>query len=256
MKRIYRPAHSAALFLAVCVIIVWLLFNLFTAAALQAERDPLTARRKAMVERDIKGRAINDPAVLMAMEKVPRHLFVDTRLQDQAYSDYPLPIGQGQTISQPYIVALMTQCLGLKKKDKVLEIGTGSGYQTAVLAEIVQQVYTVEIIKALADRAAALLKSLGYCNITFKTGDGYQGWKEYAPYDAILVTCSVDSIPPLLAAQLKEGGKIILPLGDARTVQTLVLGVKQGGTIERKNISAVRFVPMTGEAQGKHGSFE
>lgn len=256
MKRIYRPAHSAALFLAVCAIIVWLLFNFFTAAALQAERDPLTARRKAMVERDIKGRAINDPAVLMAMEKVPRHLFVDTRLQDQAYSDYPLPIGQGQTISQPYIVALMTQCLGLKKKDKVLEIGTGSGYQTAVLAEIVQQVYTVEIIKALADRAAALLKSLGYCNITFKTGDGYQGWKEYAPYDAILVTCSVDSIPPLLAAQLKEGGKIILPLGDARTVQTLVLGVKQGGTIERKNISAVRFVPMTGEAQGKHGSFE
>jgi protein-L-isoaspartate(D-aspartate) O-methyltransferase len=251
MRRIYRPEHRAVLLLALCAISVWLLFKFFTAAAKQEQRDPFTARRMAMVEQDILGRSITDPAVLKAMESVPRHLFVDTGLQDQAYSDYPLPIGEGQTISQPYIVALMTQCLGLKKQDRVLEIGTGSGYQTAVLAEIVQQVYSVEIVKALADRAAALLKSLGYHNITIMAGDGYQGWKEYAPYDAILVTCAVDRIPPPLAAQLKEGGRIILPLGAARTVQTLVLGVKKSGTIERKNISAVRFVPMTGKAQDK-----
>jgi protein-L-isoaspartate(D-aspartate) O-methyltransferase len=245
MKPISIPALCAAL-----------LFALLAGTAPYAQNDPFSARRKAMVERDIKGRDISDPAVLRALEKVPRHLFVDPRLHDEAYADYPLPIGTGQTISQPYIVALMTQCLQLKKQDKVLEIGTGSGYQAAVLAEIVQQVYTVEIITPLADRAAALLKTLGYRNIVCKAGDGFQGWKEHAPYDAILVTCAVGSIPQPLAAQLKEGGRIILPLGDARSVQTLVLGVKKGGSIEKQNISAVRFVPMTGEAQGRNGSSE
>jgi len=254
MKLIYGGVHTAAR--ARRAISVWLLFMFFAVAAAQAQHAPFAARRKAMVELDIRGRAISDSAVLRAMEKVPRHLFVDKGLQEQAYEDYPLSIGAGQTISQPYIVALMTQCLGLKKNDRVLEIGTGSGYQTAVLAEIVQQVYTVEIIKALADRAAALLKSLGYRNVTGKAGDGYQGWREHAPFDAILVTCAVGSIPPPLAAQLKEGGRIVLPLGSAGSVQTLVLGVKKGGTIVRKNISAVRFVPMTGEAQGGHGSYE
>jgi len=256
MKPIHRTALRAVLLLAVYAGTSWLLVIVFAGAAARAQSDPFAARRRAMVERDIKGRAISDPAVLKAMEKVPRHLFVETRLRDEAYADYPLLIGAGQTISQPYIVALMTQSLHLKKQDKVLEIGTGSGYQAAVLAEIVQHVYTVEIIASLAARAAALLKTLGYRNIQFKAGDGFQGWKEHAPYDAILVTCAVDSIPPPLAAQLKEGGRIILPLGDARSVQTLVLGVKKGGSIEKKNMSAVRFVPMTGEARGRNGSSE
>jgi protein-L-isoaspartate(D-aspartate) O-methyltransferase len=256
MKQIYSTALHAVLLLVFYAGTSWLLVTIFAGAAVRAQSEPFSARRMAMVERDIKGRDISDPAVLKAMEKVPRHLFVETRLRDQAYADYPLLIGEGQTISQPYIVALMTQSLHLKKQDKVLEIGTGSGYQAAVLAEIAQQVYTVEIITSLAARAAALLKTLGYRNIQFRTGDGFQGWKEHAPYDAILVTCAVSSIPPPLAAQLKEGGRIILPLGDARSVQTLVLGVKKRGSIEMKNMSAVRFVPMTGEARGRNGSFE
>jgi protein-L-isoaspartate(D-aspartate) O-methyltransferase len=256
MKPIYSSALRAVLLLALCAGTSWLLVTVFAGAAAHAQSDPFFARRRAMVERDIKGRAISDPAVLKAMEKVPRHLFVDARLRDEAYADYPLLIGEGQTISQPYIVALMTQSLNLKKQDKVLEIGTGSGYQAAVLAEIVQQVYTVEIIASLAARAAALLKTIGYRNIQCRAGDGFQGWKEHAPYDAILVTCAVGSIPPPLAAQLKEGGRIILPLGDARSVQTLVLGVKKGGSIEKKNMSAVRFVPMTGEVRGRNGSSE
>jgi protein-L-isoaspartate(D-aspartate) O-methyltransferase len=256
MKQIYSTALHAVLLLVFYAGTSWLLVTIFAADAARAQSDPFSARRMVMVERDIKGRDISDPAVLKAMEKVPRHLFVETRLRDQAYADYPLLIGAGQTISQPYIVALMTQSLHLKKQDKVLEIGTGSGYQAAVLAEIAQQVYTVEIITSLAARAAALLKTLGYRNIQFRTGDGFQGWKEHAPYDAILVTCAVSSIPPPLAAQLKEGGRIILPLGDARSVQTLVLGVKKGGSIEMKNMSPVRFVPMTGEARGRNGSFE
>ena len=253
MKPIYRTAQRAVFLLVLCASTSWLVVTVFSIAAARAQSDPYSARRRAMVERDIKGRDISDPAVLKAMEKVPRHLFVDTQLHDEAYADYPLLIGEGQTISQPYIVALMTQSLHLKKQDKVLEIGTGSGYQAAVLAELVQQVYTVEIITSLAARAAALLKTLGYRNIQFRAGDGFQGWKEHAPYDAILVTCAVGSIPPPLAAQLKEGGRIILPLGDARSVQTLVLGVKKGGSIEKKNMSAVRFVPMTGEARGRNG---
>ena len=251
MKQIPRSENISYLALALCAIPGWLLLSFFIAGAAQEQNDPFSAKRPVMIEKDLRGRNIKDPAVLKAMQKVPRHLFVARDLIDQAYNDYPLPIGEGQTISQPYIVALMTQSLGLKKEDKVLEIGTGSGYQAAVLAEIVQRVYSVEINRALSERADMLLRSLGYRNITIKNGDGFQGWKEHAPYDAILVTCAIDGIPPPLIAQLKEGGRIILPLVDSLFEQDLVLGVKKNAVIEQKNISAVRFVPMVGEAQGK-----
>jgi protein-L-isoaspartate(D-aspartate) O-methyltransferase len=256
MKQIFRSEKISYHVPAWCAISALLLLIFFIASAAQGQNEPFSAQRTAMIEKDLKGRNINDPAVLKAMQKVPRHLFVKKDLQEQAYNDYPLPIGEGQTISQPYIVALMTQSLGLKKEDTVLEIGTGSGYQAAVLAEIVQQVYSVEIKRALAESAEALLKTLGYRTIRIKAGDGFQGWKEHAPYDAILVTCAIDRIPPPLIAQLKEGGKIILPLGDTLGEQELVLGVKKNGRIERKTISAVRFVPMVGDALGKQRSAE
>ncbi len=217
----------------------------------QKNHNSFTAARRRMVENDLKARDIEDAAVLRAMEKVQRHLFVDKSQWDYAYEDYPLPICEGQTISQPYIVALMTQNLHLKKQDKVLEIGTGSGYQAAILAEIASQVYSVEIIEKLAKRADALLQTQGYKNIKIKTGDGYQGWEQYAPYDAIIVTCAVNHVPPPLIKQLKEGGRIILPLGDTVLAQNLVLGIKKAEKLEIRNITGVRFVPMTGESQ-KH----
>jgi protein-L-isoaspartate(D-aspartate) O-methyltransferase len=217
----------------------------------QNQSDPFAAARWQMIEHDLKTRDIDDPVVLRAMEKVQRHRFVDKSQWSDAYEDYPLPLGEGQTISQPYIVALMTQSLRLKKQDTVLEIGTGSGYQAAILAEIVRQVYSVEIIEKLARKADMLLRSLRYKNIKIKTGDGYKGWQEYAPYDAILVTCAVDHIPEPLIQQLKDGGRIILPLGSTTFAQTLVLGTKHGKKLETQTITGVRFVPMTGEGQ-KH----
>ncbi|MCX8042596.1 MAG: protein-L-isoaspartate(D-aspartate) O-methyltransferase [Desulfobacterota bacterium] len=213
--------------------------------------DEYGAARRFMIENDLKARDITDPAVLAAMERVPRHLFVSQEHRHQAYGDFPLPIGEGQTISQPYIVALMTQHLRLSKNDTVLEIGTGSGYQAAVLAEVAGTVYTIELNKKLADRAAALLQSLGYTNIHVKTGDGFFGWKEHAPFDAIMLTCSAATIPAPLIEQLKEGGRIILPLGDAYSVQSLVLGIKKNNRLETQTITAVRFVPMRGEAERK-----
>jgi protein-L-isoaspartate(D-aspartate) O-methyltransferase len=215
----------------------------------ETEKDPFASARRNMIEKDLKGRDISDPVVLKAMEKVKRHLFVDESLQSSAYGDSPLPIGEGQTISQPYIVALMTQSLKLKEGNKVLEIGTGSGYQAAVMAEIVKKVYSIEINEKLAGRATTLLKSLGYGNIEIKAGDGFLGWEKYAPFDAIILTCSINKIPPPLIKQLKEGGKIILPLGGRFQRQTLVLGTKKGQNIEIKKIIPVIFVPMTGEAE-------
>jgi protein-L-isoaspartate(D-aspartate) O-methyltransferase len=214
-----------------------------------SKNDPFARARTRMIDNDLKGRDITDPSVLRAMEKVKRDLFVDESRKREAYGDYPLPIGEQQTISQPYIVALMTQYLELNKKDKVLEVGTGSGYQAAVLGEIAGEVYSIEINKNLAKKASNLLKSLGYENIKVKAGDGFFGWQEYAPFDAILLTCSVDKIPEPLVNQLKEGGKIILPLGEMFEVQSLILGTKKGGRIEIKNITPVRFVPMRGEAE-------
>lgn len=203
--------------------------------------------RKQMVEKQIKARGVKDEKVLNAMLKVERHKFVPEKLQKYAYNDYPLEIGKGQTISQPYIVALMTELLELKGNEKVLEIGTGSGYQAAVLAEICKKVYTIEIISELAQNAEKLLKKLGYKNIKVKTGDGYEGWQEYAPFDGIIVTCAPEKIPEPLLAQLKEGGIMVIPVGDI--YQELLQIKKIKGEIIKKSIIPVRFVPMTGKAK-------
>ena len=211
--------------------------------------DADTERRHRMIEKDIKGRGVADPAVLREMSKVPRHLFVDAALRDQAYDDHPLPIGEGQTISQPYVVALMTEALQVGPGDRVLEIGTGSGYQAAVLAGIVKEVYTIEIIKGLADRAGATLARLGYRNVHVRSGDGYGGWPEHAPFDAIIITAAADHIPRPLMDQLREGGRLIVPLGSPGRVQTLSLATKQRGALSVGKIIPVAFVPMTGEMQ-------
>lgn len=201
-------------------------------------------RRARMVQRQIEERGISDPAVLAAMRRVPRHLFVPPEIMDEAYEDRPLPIGYDQTISQPYIVALMTELLNVKRGGKVLEVGTGSGYQAAVLAEIVDSVWTIEILEPLARSAGDRLKKLGYGNVTVRCGDGYAGWKEHAPFDAIIVTAAAERIPPPLIAQLKEGGRMVIPVGPAFSIQSLFLVEKQGGKITTHNVAAVRFVPM------------
>jgi protein-L-isoaspartate(D-aspartate) O-methyltransferase len=196
------------------------------------------------------GRNITNARVLAVMGRVLRHEFVPERLRPDAYADHPLPIGHGQTISQPYIVAFMTEQLEPKPTDRVLEIGTGSGYQAAVLAELVAQVYTVEIVEDLAQRAAADLKRLGYTNVHVRAGDGYRGWAEVAPFDSIIVTCAPERVPQPLIDQLKDGGRIIIPVGRVWN-QELVLLRKRGGKLEQQAVLPVRFVPMTGEAEGK-----
>ena len=215
-----------------------------------AASDPYGPMRQRMVDDDLRGRGIRDARVLKVMGEVPRHLFVDKRQRDQAYADHPLPIGEGQTISQPYVVALMTEALKPKPSDRVLEIGTGSGYQAAVLAGIVKAVYTIEIRKTLADSAAERLKELSYRNVTVKYADGYFGWQEHAPFDAIIVTASANHIPPPLIKQLKEDGKLIIPLGSTVFYQTLTLVTKKkGGELSVEQLGPVAFVPMTGEAR-------
>jgi protein-L-isoaspartate(D-aspartate) O-methyltransferase len=204
--------------------------------------------RDQMVTRQIKGRGIVDQKVLEAMRKTPRHLFVPESLKKQAYQDHPLAIGEGQTISQPYIVGLMTESLGLSEKHRVLEIGTGSGYQAAVLAEIVDEVYSIEIKEKLYLQSKEALKKAGYDKINTKHGDGYFGWEEAAPFDAVMITASVDHIPPPLLSQLKDGGKLILPLGNPFSFQHLTLVTRQGEDYTVKQIVGVLFVPMTGEA--------
>lgn len=201
--------------------------------------------RKHMVNTQIRARGIDEQPVLDAMLKVPRHLFIPDYLINQAYRDGPLPIGYGQTISQPYIVAYMTSALKLKKTDKVLEIGTGSGYQAAVLAEIVDSVFTVEIVPELAERAEKLLKQLGYKNVWVKSGDGYFGWEEHAPYDKIIVTAAPEEVPQPLIDQLKEGGRMIIPVGGVYSYQYLVLVEKKKGQVIEKTMLPVRFVPFT-----------
>ena len=219
--------------------------------AVIAADDLYALKRQQMVERDIRDRGLEDPVVLKVMGKVPRHLFVDESLRSRAYGDHPLPIGEGQTISQPYVVALMTAALRLTSGDRVLEIGTGSGYQAAVLAEIVKEVYTVEIRKSLADKAAARLASLGYSNVEVKWGDGYFGWEEQAPFDAIIITAAANHIPPPLIKQLKEGGRLIVPIGSTVYFQALTLATKRKGELDVEQMSPVAFVPMIGEVQKK-----
>jgi len=200
-------------------------------------------QRQTMVQNQISARGIRAQPVLNAIRKVERHRFVPAEYRRFAYMDRPLPIGEGQTISQPYIVALMTELLELHPTDKVLEIGTGSGYQAAILAEICDSVFTIEIIPRLAQRAKGLLENLGYDNIRCQTGDGYRGWPEHAPFDAIIVTCAPTQVPKPLEAQLIEGGRMIIPVGQP-SAQELVLLIKQNGKLIRKSVIPVRFVPM------------
>lgn len=206
--------------------------------------DKFVKKRRKMVDRQIKGRGIVDPGVLRAMSTVPRHLFVPDYLRRQAYADGPLPIGHGQTISQPYIVAFMTEILHIKPHHRVLEIGTGSGYQAAVLAELTDRVYTMEIIPELADTAGKRLKEIGYSSVNVRQGDGYHGWPEEAPFDAVMVTAAAEFIPPPLLQQLKEGGRMIIPVGSPFYVQHLILVEKKQGKITTRSLMPVRFVPF------------
>lgn len=210
----------------------------------QTDNDEFKKQRERMVNLQIKARGVFDEKVLNAMRKVQRHLFVPKNRISEAYEDGPLPIGYGQTISQPFIVAYMTELINPSKCKKVLEIGTGSGYHAAVLAEIVDSVFTIEIITELYKEAKDRLEKLGYKNIKVKNADGYYGWKEYAPFDAIIVTAAAEFVPPPLIEQLKEGGKIVIPIGSPFATQTLVLIEKKDGKVYSKNLIPVRFVPF------------
>jgi protein-L-isoaspartate(D-aspartate) O-methyltransferase len=212
-----------------------------------ADFDYATARRR-MVDEQLRGfgRDVTNAGVLHAMGTVPRHEFMPESVRAHAHDDFPLPIGYGQTISQPYIVAFMTEQLDPQPTDRVLEIGTGSGYQAAILSGLVQEVYTIEIVEPLAQRAEADLKRLGYTNVFVRAGDGYKGWPEAAPFDAIIVTCAPEHVPQPLVDQLKEGGRMIIPVGPLSD-QSLYLLQKKGGKVERRAVLPVRFVPMTGK---------
>jgi protein-L-isoaspartate(D-aspartate) O-methyltransferase len=205
------------------------------------------AERAAMVAEQLAARDVRDERVLAALREVPRHLFVPEALRGRAYEDRPLPIGEGQTISQPYVVAFMTQAAEVGPGDKVLEIGTGSGYQAAVLAELAREVYSIEIVEPLAVRAKAALEAAGYDRLHLRTGDGYRGWPEAAPFDAILVTAAPEEVPQPLVDQLAVGGRLVIPVGSWE--QELLVIERTPSGIERRSILPVRFVPMTGEAQ-------
>jgi protein-L-isoaspartate(D-aspartate) O-methyltransferase len=233
------------------VISLGLTFALALASAGAQNEAAFAAARKRMVETQIMARGVRDPGVLRSMSDVPRHLFVPAGSVDLAYEDHPLPIGEGQTISQPYIVALMTECLALEKNARILEVGTGSGYQAAVLARIAAHVFTIEIHDELARQAAATLDRLGARNVQVRSGDGFFGWPEEAPFDGIIVTCAVPVVPPALFAQLKEGGRLVIPLGDIQTYQVLTVVTKKAGKPRVEKVLDVRFVPMTGEVQKK-----
>ena len=209
------------------------------------QEDPFIKKREDLVVETIEKRGVTSKAVLKSMRTVKRHLFVPENNVPSAYEDRPLPIGYGQTISQPFIVAYMTEIINPKPEFKVLEIGTGSGYQAAVLAEIVKEVYTIEIVPDLGNAAAARLKKLGYDNVNVKVADGYFGWSEHGPYDAIIVTAAAEFVPPPLLEQLKEGGKIVIPIGSPFMNQMLMLIEKKGKKVTTKNLMPVVFVPFT-----------
>jgi len=211
--------------------------------------DPFAARRQRMVATQIEPRGVNDPCVLEALRRVPRHEFVPESLEERAYADHPLPIGHQQTISQPYIVALMTELVRPGPESKVLEIGTGSGYQAAVLAECAEEVYTIEIVADLGREAAARLSGMGYDTVHPRVGDGFDGWPEQAPFDAIVVTAAPERIPQPLLDQLAPGGRLVIPVGVGH--QTLLLVTRTDEGFDRRTIIPVRFVPMTGKAQQK-----
>jgi len=233
------------------IILASSLLYALSASAEEAVSHDFKKLRNLMVTTQIEARGVKNKKVLEAMRKVERHKFVSKEYMSAAYDDHPLPIGEGQTISQPYIVALMTEVLDPDGTKKVLEIGTGSGYQAAVLAELVQDVYTIEIIDVLGKRAEKTLSDLGYKNVKVKTGDGYKGWKEHGPYDAIIVTCASSHIPQPLKDQLAEGGRMVIPVGE-RYHQELILLTKEKGMIKQKEIIPVVFVPMFGENGKKY----
>jgi len=218
-----------------------------------SEEDPYTPERLKMVSETIEARGVKNPAVLEAMLSVPRHRFVPEEFLGQAYEDHPLPIGYGQTISQPYIVAWMTELLELQPGDRVLEIGTGSGYQAAILAALGDiEVYSIEIIPELADSAAEHLASLGYSDVKVKQGDGYYGWPEYAPFNAIIVTAAPDHLPAPLAAQLAENGRLVIPIGPPGFFQSLWKFYLDDGELKAINLGGVAFVPFTGPGVEQH----
>ena len=243
----------------------WLAITFLNAGALYAEEPTVLPQQWStskstegtfatspgmMVEKQLRPRAIDDPRVLRAMAKVPREKFVAKELEASAYDDRPLPIGFGQTISQPFMVAFMTQALKPKPADRVLEIGTGSGYQAAVLSELVAQVYTIEIVRPLAQRAATVLNALGYKNVLVKGGDGYKGWPEHAPFDAIIVTAAPDHVPQPLIEQLKEGGRMVIPVGKTYAQELQVLE-KHRGIVKQTAALPVKFVPLTRDPEKK-----
>jgi protein-L-isoaspartate(D-aspartate) O-methyltransferase len=210
--------------------------------------DRFAPQRERTIKEQIASRGMIDAPVLKAMAKVPRQEFVSPELREESYGDHPLPIGYGQTISQPFVVAFMTEQIRPKQTDRVLEIGTGSGYQAAILAELVAEVYSIEIIEPLATLAAETLRRLGYKNVHVKAGDGYKGWPEHAPFDAIIVTCAPGRVPEPLTEQLKDGGRMIIPVGNGYD-QELYLLEKKNGELHHSAVLPVRFVPMTGEAE-------
>ena len=212
-------------------------------------QEDFAQQREQMVETQLESRDIQSERVLEAMKKVPRHLFMPASVRQYAYVDSPVPIGKGQTISQPYIVGLMTQTVDPKPGDRALEVGTGSGYQAAVLGELVQEVFSIEIIPDLAERAEKVLAESGYDNVEVRQGDGYQGWPEKAPFDIILITAAPEEIPQPLIDQLAEGGRLVVPVGPQEEIQTLTLVTREKGEVKRTYITDVRFVPMTGEVQ-------
>lgn len=231
------------------LLFVYVLLCCANVFSVYAEEDEYVERREAMVALTIENRGVQDKAVLQAMREVPRHEFVPEDLRKNAYEDRPLPIGMGQTISQPYIVAYMTELLELEPDDRVLEIGTGSGYQAAVLAEIIKDVYSIEIFEELGTLAKERFQRLKYENVRSKVGDGYHGWEEFAPFDGIIVTCAADHIPPPLIKQLKPDGKMVIPVGGVFQVQRLMLIMKnREGKVSSRNMLPVRFVPLLGES--------
>ncbi len=238
---------SGAILIVVLAAVLFFVLSSPRAASWDEPKE-MRQRRLDMVSRQIAARGIRDEAVLEAMQSVPRHLFVPKSMQERAYADSPLPIDAGQTISQPYVVALMTELLELEPQQRILEIGTGSGYQAAVLSTLVEEVFTIEIKEILYRQATERLEELGYGNVRTRHGDGYFGWEEEAPFDGIMITASVDHVPPPLLEQLVDGGKIVLPLGHPFSFQNLVVVTKVGADYRLRQVTGVLFVPMTGKA--------